>query len=73
MEQHYTARLEQWVYDKKQNILIGECYGDVSGRFPDGALIRTSRLKPMSVQGSTPKEGAIMATLNSTYLLGSKK
>lgn len=73
MPQQYTARLEDWAHDKKQNVLVGRCYCDLNGRFEDGAMIRTSRLKPMSMQVSTPKEGAIMATLNSTYLLGSKK
>ncbi len=73
MEQEYTARLENWAYNSKQNVLIGECFGDIGGRFPDGSKIQTSRLKPMSMQISTPKKGSIMATLNSAYLLGEKK
>lgn len=71
--QEYTARLENWAYDKKQNVIVGEIYDDINNRFEDGSKIMTSTLKSMSLQVSTPKEGAIMVTLNSAYLLGSKK
>lgn len=72
MGQNYTARLENWAYNRKQNIIIGDVYDDKNGRFVDGSKIATSRLKPMSMQVSLPEEGAIMTTLNSTYLLGRK-
>ncbi|AUR89844.1 hypothetical protein NVP1133O_43 [Vibrio phage 1.133.O._10N.222.51.E4] len=68
-----TGRIESWAYDKKQNVIIGELYDDIGGRWIDGTMISTSRLKPMSMQVSTPKEGSIIVTLNSTYLLGKKK
>lgn len=72
MTQEYTARLENWAYNKKMNIIVGDCFGDIHDRFADGSSIQTSRLKPMSMQVSAPKEGVIMATLNSSYLLGKK-
>lgn len=68
-----TGRLENWAYNAKSNTLVGEIYDDVNGRFPDGSQIQTSRLKPMSMQVTSPKEGAVMATLNSSYLLGKRK
>lgn len=68
-----TGRIENWAYNRKQNIIIGEIYDDKEGRFEDGVVISTSRLKPMSMQVSKPKEGVVISTMNSTYLLGAKK
>lgn len=68
-----TGRLENWAYNSKSNTIVGEIYNDANGRFRDGSQIQTSRLKPMSVQVSTPKEGVVMETLNSSYLLGKRK
>lgn len=68
-----TARIENWAFNKKQNVIIGDIYDDIYCRWRDGTLITTSLLKPMSMQVSSPKEGAIMETLNSSYLLGKKK
>ena len=48
-------------------------YDDIHGRWADGQSISTSRLLPMSMQVHTLKEGAIVATQNSQYLLGKKK
>ena len=66
----YTAKLNNWFYNKKMNVLVGDIEGDK--RFPDGSKVQTSRLRPMSEQVSTPKEGAVMLTMNSSYLLGEK-
>ena len=62
--------IENWikVIDKKDSVIIGKVYGD--NRWPDGTMIRTSALLPMSMQVHTPKEGYTISTLNSTYLLG---
>lgn len=65
--------LEQWFYNKKHNTIVGLIYNDVRGRWPDGTLIETSKLRPMSMQVSSPKEGVEIFTLNSTYLLGVHK
>lgn len=73
MEQNYTARLENWSHNKEQNVIAGDIYNDANGRWKDGTRIVTSQLLPMSMQISTPKEGRIIGTRNSTYLLGSKK
>lgn len=66
-----TGKLENWVYNKKQNVIVGNLYGDIHNRWEDGTPIVTSRLR--AKQESTPKEGAILQTANSTYLLGTKK
>lgn len=70
---NFTATIENWSWHKKSNTIVGYIYGDSSGRFEDGAFIQTSTLKPMSMQVSSPKEGAILKTLNSSYKLGKKK
>jgi len=64
------SRIENWkrIVDKKDVVIIGSVYGD--DRWPDGTMIRTSTLLPMSMQVHTPKEGYTISTLNSTYLLG---
>ena len=64
----YTARLENWLLvmlTKKTAIIYGECYEDEKGRFPDGSFIHTSKVIPKKY-----KEGDVVETLNSTYLLG---
>lgn len=73
MNQEYIGRIENWVHDKKQNVIIGDLYGDKRGRWIDGANITTGKLAPMSMQISTPKEGTIVMTRNNSYLLGVKK
>lgn len=72
-KQEVTGRLENWVYSKKQNVLIGDLYDDVNGRWEDGTPVKTSTLQPMSLQVSTPKEGSVVNTLNSVYLLGKQR
>ena len=70
---NFTATIENWSWNKKSNTIVGYIYGDSNGRFEDGTFIQTSTLKPMSMQVSSPKEGAILQTLNSSYKLGKKK
>ena len=68
-----TGRIENWSYNKKQNVIVGDLYDDIHGRWKDGQFIQTSSLLPMSMQVSSPREGVKVSTLNSTYLLGKKK
>ena len=69
-----TGRIENWVYDEYRGIIIGDLYDDINNRWEDGQKISTSRLLPMSLQAhSSPKEGGVVNTLNSTYLLGKEK
>jgi len=68
-----TARLENWLMDNKSGCLVGDIYDDELKRWSDGQKIKTSRLQPMSVQAYTVKEGAVVLTQNSSYLLGKKK
>ena len=63
------ARLEEWVF--VHNTLIGKIYDDSRG-FEDGLVCVTSPLLPMAQQVSSPKEGVVVFTQNSEYLLGKK-
>lgn len=65
----YTAKLEDWYVDISGSI-CGNIYGDSKDRFKDGSPIKTSYTLPMSMQVSSPKEGIIIFTRNSSYLLG---
>ena len=63
-----TGRLENWVLDASFNMMWGEIYDDVHNRWWNGAHIHTSTLKhPIKTEH---KEGDIIQTRNSTYLLG---
>jgi len=73
MTKQVTGTLNNWAYSKKQNVIAGYIFNDINKRFPDGTLIQTSKLKPMSMQVSSPAEGVIISTTNSKYLLGPKK
>lgn len=58
-----TGTLEDWIF--VSGYYFGRVFGDTKGRFADGAQIRTSHTK------SPPgKEGDIIVTRNSRYLLG---
>lgn len=65
MEQEYTAKIENWYV--REEFVHGEIHGDTKGRFYDGCEIRTSYL-PDGTAGI--KEGDIITTCNSKYLLG---
>lgn len=60
-----TARLENWEYDKGWYVFKGYIFDDVHMRFPNGSYIHTSHCVEPDA-----KEGDIIHTLNSTYLLG---
>ena len=51
-------------------VMVGEIHDDKDKRFDDGTTIRTS-----TVQGDMTnlKEGDVIETLNSTYLLGKRR
>lgn len=64
-----TGRLENWHYDPYgRDILWGKIFGDKYGRWADGQLIHTSSIN--ECRGF--KEGDIVKTLNSSYLLGKR-
>ncbi|QDP53353.1 MAG: hypothetical protein Unbinned6805contig1000_15 [Prokaryotic dsDNA virus sp.] len=66
-----TGTLNNWrvqVVTEEEFIIWGEVYGDVHQRFSDGALIHTSGIKNRIV-----KEGDVVHTRNSKYLLGNKQ
>lgn len=63
-------RLENWSLDPyKRHILWGNVYSDnEKNRFKDGDYIHTSTIMLPPIEEL--KEGSIVATLNSVYLLG---
>lgn len=60
-----TARLENW--GGLWNNLYGEIYDDIRCRWKDGQHVQVSRT---DVAVDEMKEGDIIKTRNSTYLLG---
>jgi hypothetical protein len=62
-----TGRLENWSIDPRVNVVWGNCYDDVHKRWRNGTRIHTSLVLTAKV---CIVEGAIISTLNSTYLLG---
>lgn len=63
-----TGRLEGWHQDNLYEfILWGNIFGDSKQRFRDGTRIHTSYIVTPSDEW---KEGAVVKTRNSTYLLG---
>ncbi|MGL1886294.1 MAG: hypothetical protein OCD76_07245 [Reichenbachiella sp.] len=65
-----TGRLEDWYRSQPASyedefMIWGDCYDDIHKRFPDGMVIHTSGIKNREV-----KEGDVVKTRNSTYLLG---
>jgi len=66
-----TATLNNWFTQQtseKSFVVWGEIANDIHGRFEDGTNVHTSGIKNRSV-----KEGDIVKTKNSTYLLGKHK
>lgn len=66
-----TGRLESWYWDNTYNIVWGYLFDDVRGRWRDGEHIHTSNIT--SHKQDTTKEGDVVTTLNSTYLLGKQR
>lgn len=63
-----TGRLEGWYWDSYHGIIWGYLYDDIRERWWDGARIHTSLITSHKL--GEAKEGDIVTTLNSTYLLG---
>jgi hypothetical protein len=55
----WDAELREW--RRVGRAVIGYIYNDSKGRFPDGATVRTSKVKSI--------DGNILRTTNTTYLL----
>ena len=64
---HYDAELRFWTTFERHGFVLagGKIFGDKKGRWPDGHMIQTSPLQTPSAA----KEGRVIATLNSHYLL----
>lgn len=71
-----TGRLEDWAVDPRkfaedtEIIIWGFCYEDIHSRFRDGTQIHTSGIKLADYPIDELKEGMVVKTRNSTYLLG---
>ena len=67
-----TATLEHWWHEPDMfNVIWGHIHNDVHHRWIEGTLIHTSTLKHPKAQ--VHKEGDVIQTRNSTYLLGKPK
>jgi len=63
-----TGRIENWSRDqctKKEFVIVGALYEDRYGRWIDGTFIHTS-----GILNRACKEGDVVETRNSKYLLG---
>jgi hypothetical protein len=60
-----TGRLENWWFDELNHVYWGNLYDDVRKRWADATFIHTSMC-----HFPNAKEGDIIKTRNSTYLLG---
>jgi len=64
-----TGRLENWYVDVfGQDVIWGEIHDDIRGRWRDGHYVHTSSIP--GLDKLELKEGAVIHTLNSVYLLG---
>ena len=63
-----TGRLEGWVRDPYKAVVWGYLFDDVHKRWEDGIHIHTSHIEDFS--DLDLKEGDVVTTANSTYLLG---
>ena len=68
-----TARLENWYTDPLWRIIWGDCYDDSKKRFEDGWRIHTSSIPDFAKNNKKWRKGSKVKTLNSVYLLGSKR
>lgn len=64
-----TGLINDWyiVTSKRKNLIRGSVYHDIRNRWPDGMLILTSEV---TTNKEELKEGTVVETLNSRYLLG---
>lgn len=60
-----TGRLESWQVSAGR--ILGKIYNDSKGRFEDGKVVITSTINE---EGEELKEGSVVTTKNSTYVLG---
>ena len=63
MSDEVTGRLENWAFFGKA--LCGQIYDDKKGRWPDGHAV-----KFVKVAACRLREGGVIKTRNSSYLLG---
>lgn len=74
-QQQVTGRLEGWsiiLMYEDMYYLVGHVYDDIKGRFVDGALIHTSIITEGRHPHAQLKEGDVVHTTYSSYLLGAR-
>lgn len=68
-----TGILDDWIVDPLgRSVIWGNIRNDKAGRFRDGTNIHTSFINLDAVGFKALKEGDIVKTRNSSYLLGTK-
>lgn len=71
--QRYDAVLSNWTYDDLGNILNGNISGDELKRFRDGEFVLTRRLDLSETSVTQLREGNVVKTRNTRYLLGKQR
>lgn len=69
MPTEITGKLEQWWYDPTNHVFWGFIKEDVKKRFKDDSFIHTSNIRNSRKACADMKEGDVVHTLNSHYLL----
>lgn len=72
-DREITGYLENWRYDVMNHVIWGNLVGDIRKRWPEGSYIHTSNLRISKADAKQLADGDTVNTLNSTYVLGSKK
>lgn len=68
-----TGILDEWIVDPLgRSVIWGRIRNDKAGRFRDGTDIHTSFIALDAVAFAALKEGDVVNTRNSSYLLGTK-
>ena len=73
MSKEITGRLIDWEYDGVNHVVWGHLVEDTRKRFRDGAKIHTSNLSMSRKDAKELKNGDIVKTRNSLYLLSERK
>lgn len=73
MDKEVTGRLIDWEYDPINHVIWGHLVEDIRKRFRDGAKIHTSNLSVSRDKAKELKNGDLVKTRNSLYLLSERR
>lgn len=71
--QRYDAVLGNWAFNDLLQVINGIISGDEQGRFEDGESVITSRINTAVTSPSQLREGNVVQTRNTRYLLGKQR